>query len=201
MSRLWTACSFYTSDATCFPLPCPERRRHSERDCPSIDAFDVPFCDAFLHRQRSEQSAPGFWTPLLRILSEAEGFAGLVAIAIAFLFLGCAFTRLSAFPLVLASVPLTVGFLAAAVHLEEKPAHELTSLRAWISQSILRLSLRFPSSPTGGHSSLEAHSAAATRQRESSRTNLVVGAIVVAFLLWSLLRESLSEYVMPSLIP
>jgi hypothetical protein len=27
---------------------------------------------------------------------------------------------------VLASVPLTVGFLAAAVHLEEKPAHELT---------------------------------------------------------------------------
>ena len=191
---------------------------------PSIDAFDVPFCDACLHRQRSEQSAPSYWTPLLRILSEAEGFAGLVVIAIAFLFLASAFKRLSVFPLVLASLPLTVGFWLLrstwnkSRHMSlPKPtsvdlAVDFTPLIALPFEPVWR-AFQFRSQPYAdlfrqanrphlwSQHSLEAQSADAKRRRDSSRTNLIIGAIVVAILLWSLWREGLSQYVMPYLKP
>jgi hypothetical protein len=191
---------------------------------PSIDAFEVPFCDACLHRQRSEQSAPGFWTPLLRILSGAEGLAGLVVMAIAFMFLASALKRLSVFPLVLASLPLMVGFWLLrstwnkSRHMSlPKPATvdlavDFTPSLAFPFEPVWR-AFQFRSQPYAdlfrqanqphlwSQHSLEAQSAAAQRQRDSSRTNLIVGTIVVAFLLWSLWREGLSQYVMPYLKP
>lgn len=81
---------------------------HSTRQ--SIDAFDVPFCNACVQRQRVEQTASSPWTPLLRILSEAEGLAGIVVMAIALLFVARAISYLDITLLVFAILPASTGY-------------------------------------------------------------------------------------------
>ena len=41
---------------------------------------------------------------------------------------------------------------------------------------------------------IEAESAAVERQRDFSRTHIIIGAVVPAILLWSLWREGLSQF-------
>jgi hypothetical protein len=179
---------------------------------------DIPFCNACLHRHHSEQRDPSVWTPLVRILSEAEGFAGLVVIVIAGLFLAAALQRLSITPLVLASLPLTIGGwllrstwnkswhmsipkpTSVDLAVDFTPVIALPFEPPWRafqfrSQSYADLFRHANLRQLWSQSGVEAQSAAANRQRESSRTNLVVGAVVAALVLWSFWGESLFQYV------
>ena len=191
---------------------------------PSIDVIGVPFCQACLHRRISEQSLPSPWTSVRRILSEAEGFAGLVVIAIASLFLASAFKHLKAAPLVLAILPLTVGFwllrstwnksrhmslptptnvdlavdFTPFIALPYEPAWRAFQFR---SQAYANLFREANLPYLWNQNNPIAKSAAAKRERDTLRTNLLVGAVVVAILLWSLCRDSLAQYVIPYLRP
>ena len=60
-----------------------------------MDEYDVPFCDTCLERKRSEQSPLSAWTPVRRILSEAEGLAGFAVMGIALMFFSAAVRTLS----------------------------------------------------------------------------------------------------------
>ena len=186
----------------------------------AIDAFDVPFCGACLDRQQAERRAPSPWMPLRRILSHSEGFAGLVVIAIAMMFVSAAVRERRVFPLVLGSLPLAIGFwllrgtwkrsrhmslakptsvdlavdFTPSIALPFEPYWRAFHFRAPQYAALFRQvnagKLWDPRSP-------EARDAAAKRRRESSRTNLIVGAIVVAVLLWTLWQEVVSQYVLP----
>jgi hypothetical protein len=185
----------------------------------SIDAFNVPFCNACLHQHRAQQAPPSPWTPFKRLLSDGKGFAGLFVIGIALLFLKSAIERFSIFPLALAALPLaTGGWLLRSTwrqsrHMSVPPptnvdlAVDFTpSLalpfephwRAFLFRSpeyarqFSRANIHDLWNPT----SMEAQAAAAQRSERSRTSNLVVGAIVVAVLLWGL-WDFLSPFVRP----
>lgn len=187
---------------------------------PSIDQFDVPFCDACLHQLRSQRIPPSPWTPLRRILSDAHGPAGLVVMAIAFMFFHAALTNLSLFPLLLGSFPLGIGFWLLwptwkrSRHMSlPKPAQvdlavDFTPVLALrFEPPWLAFQFRSPHyaalfrqlnvlqlwNPKSSH----AQSASAQRRRQSFKSNLIVGAVLAAALLWGLWQDYLSEYVMP----
>src|SRR4051812_5682499 len=65
---------------------------HSYDDSPnsteqSIDTFHVPFCPPCARKQGQQQRPPNGLLPLRRVLSRAEGFAGLVVLAIGGMFI------------------------------------------------------------------------------------------------------------------
>ena len=186
----------------------------------SIDAFDVPFCDACLRQHRAEQRPPSPWTPLRRVFSEANGFAGIVVIAIAGLFLRAAIEHLSLVPLLLACLPLTIGFwlLRATwkrsrhMSLPQPTSVDLAvdftpslarpfepAWRAFLFRSphyadlFRRANERDIWNPDGA----EAQSAAVLRRQKSVMPALVIGAVLAAFLLWSLWEDYLAPLVMP----
>ncbi len=185
----------------------------------AIDAFDVPFCDACLHQHRAQQTPTSPWTPVKRILSDGKGFAGLFVMGIALLFLKSAVERRSLFPLALAALPLATGFwllrttwqksrhmsvpLPTNVDLavDFTPSLALPFEPHWraflfrspeYAQQFNRVNIHELWNPT----SMEAQAAAAQRSERSRKSNLVVGAIVVAVLLWGL-WDFLSPFVMP----
>lgn len=81
----------------------------SSHTIPCIDWFEVPFCEACAQLDASQRVPPSPWTPLLRIVSEGQGFAGLVVIAISGLFFSEALKRLALVPLVMGCFPLLIG--------------------------------------------------------------------------------------------
>jgi hypothetical protein len=181
----------------------------------SIDVVGVPFCNDCLNRQLSLRRVPSPWTPVGRIFSEAEGFAGLVVITVAGLFVASALTNLKATPLVLSILPLIVGCwllrstwnksrhmslpaptqvdlavdFTPFIALPHEPAWRAFQFRSQTYADLFR-EANLPYL-WNQHNPM-AKSAAAKRDRDSSRTNLFVGTIVVAVLLWSLWREHLS---------
>ena len=189
----------------------------------SIDVVGVPFCKACLHRQLSERSVPSPWTPVRRLFSEAEGFAGLFVIAIACLFLASALKHFDVAPLVLAILPLSVGFwllrstwnrsrhmssptptnvdlavdFTRSMALPYEPAWRAFQFRSQAYATLFR-EANLPY--LWNQHNVMAKTAAAKRERDSSRTNLVVGVIVVVILLWFLWRDTLSQYVTPYLL-
>ena len=76
---------------------------------PSIDVLVVPFCASCVQRHGEERVAPSPWTPLKRVLSEAEGLAGLVVFGISALFFSSALGSLNIVPLLMGCFPLMIG--------------------------------------------------------------------------------------------
>ena len=190
----------------------------------SVDEYDVPFCDACLERQRSEQVPLSAWTPVRRILSEAEGLAGVAVMGIALMFFTAAVQTLSLFPLVLGCFPFGIGFWLARstwnksrhmsvpkptgvdLAVDFTPLIALAFEPAWRafhfrSQRYAELFRQANLVGLWNPRSVEAQSAAAKRNKDSFRMNLIVGTVVAAVLLWSLWSEVLSPYVLPYFRP
>ncbi len=182
----------------------------------SIDAFDVPFCDACVNQHRSQQRPPSSWTPLRRIFSEAEGFAGLVVMAIAFMFVASGLKSLSLVAFLLAILPFSIGFwllrstwtksrylgLAEAtrvdlavdftpfISLEFEPAWRAFQFRSQLYAILFRqANVQQLWSPR----SAEARLVDDKRQGHAFRSNLVIGAVVLAIFCWSLWQEIFSK--------
>ena len=185
-----------------------------------IDACDVPFCEVCLRQHRAQLTPASPWTPLRRILSHANGFAGVVVMGIALLFLNSALKRLSLFPLLLATLPLTIGFwLLRSAWLRSR--HMSVSQPTSVDLAFdFTPSLSLPFEPQwrafqfrSAHyatlfrqaniaelwnpKSMEAQSAAAQRQQHSSKSTLVIGVVLGLFLLWTIWDDYLAPYVMP----
>lgn len=184
---------------------------------PSINTLDVPFCNGCLQQQRAHQTEPSPWTPIKRIFSEAEGFAGLVVIAISYLFLAEALKRFSLFPLLLACLPLSVGyFLIRRVWQKSKhmsltkptnidlafdftPFLSLDFEPAWRafqfrSQSYAEAFRQANIHQLWNPKSPEAKSASSKRKRALNKSNWIVGAILLAIVLYMIWQEGLVNF-------
>ncbi len=181
----------------------------------SIDAFDVPFCDSCIHRQFSQRTGHSPWLPLRRILSEANGFAGLVVLAISGLFFQAALQEWRIAPVLLGCLPLATAYwlisttwrnsqhmaiptptavesaidFTPVLSLSYEPAWRAFQFRSPVYANLFREANRDrlwnPASPG-------ARSSARLRERESTRTNLIVGAIVALVSILMALRCSFS---------
>ncbi len=188
----------------------------------SVDTFWVSFCDACLRQHAAEHRKPSWSLPLRRILFDAEGPAGMVVLAVAAFFFASGLRRLSAFPLILGCFPLAVGFwlvrgtwkksgalsvpkptsvdasidFTPCIALQFEPAWRAFEFRSLPYADLFRqANCHQLWNPKGSR----AHSAADRRRKASMRTNLVVGAVIAAFLLWYLWHEVLAAYVLPYL--
>jgi hypothetical protein len=193
-------------------VPQPEDAPNQTRL--SIDRFDIPFCGACLDRHRSTHTSPPPWTPLVRLLSEGEGLGGAVVIGIGVWFVLTGLGRMSLVPILMGCFPLLVGLwllrgtwkrsrhmsvpkpteVDAAV--DFSPVLSLPFEPPWRAFQFrsARYAARFREAntaelwtPTGA----EAQAASTARSRQSFKTNLVVGAIVVAILLWTLWQKAM----------
>lgn len=186
----------------------------------SIDTVDVPFCEGCFQQQRAQLVAPSPWTPLRRILSDAKGFAGVVVMGVALLFLNAALERLSLFPLLLAAMPISVGFwllhtawqrsrhMAVPTATSVDLAFDFTpslalpfepNWRAFLFRSARYAALfrRANIAEFWNPNSMEAQTAAAQRQKQSSRSTLIVGVVLGLFLLWVIWDDYLAPVVLP----
>lgn len=189
-------------------------RIHRAHDIPDekihhIDEFDAPFCDACVQQHRQELKPPDPWLPLRRILSNADGFAGVAVVGIALIFVVSTLKDLSMFPLLLAGIPLSTGFwllrgtwnksrymslpeptpvdsavdFSPSLGLDFEPAWRAFQFR---SPRYAELFRQANGTELWNPHSAEAQSAATQRRRKTFKTNLVIGAIIVAILLWKL---------------
>ena len=184
---------------------------------PCISTLDVPFCNDCLEQQRTHQTEPSRWTPIKRIFSEAEGFAGLVVIAISCLFLAEVLKRFSLIPLLLACLPLSVGYFliwpvwqkskymslakptnidlafdfTPFLSLDFEPAWRAFQFRSQSYAEAFRQAnihqLWNPKSP-------EAKSASRKRKRALNKSNWIVGAIVLAIVLYMIWQEGIVKF-------
>ena len=187
---------------------------------PSIDVLEVPFCATCVRLQCAEQAAPGPWTPVKRICSEAEGLAGLVVIGISCLFFSSALGSLSLFPLLLGCFPLIIGIwlirpvwknsyymslpqptnidmafdFSPNLGLAHEPGWRAFQIRSGeYAKQFRSANARELWSP---HSD-EATSAANLREKEQKKSKLIAWVIGVALLLWILWVEVLKDFALP----
>lgn len=184
---------------------------------PTINTLEVPFCEDCQQQHRSRQIEPSPWTPLLRIISEAEGFAGLVVIAISFLFLQAAIKQFSLIPLLLACLPLSVGYFLIRpvwqkskhlslpkptdielaidftpfVSLEYEPAWRAFQFRSQSYAEAFRLANN--NQQWNPHGS-EAKSASKKRKQASNKSTWIVGAVLLAFVIYMIWDEGLVNF-------
>ncbi len=184
---------------------------------PSINTLEVPFCNECQQQQRARQTLPSPWTPLKRILSESEGFAGLVVIAISFLFLSAALKSFTLTPLLLACLPLSIGYFLLRpvwkksehmslpkpttidlafdftpfVSLEFEPAWRAFQFR---SQSYAEAFRQANSHQLWNPQSPAAKSAAKKRNRVSHKSAWIMGAILLAFVLYMIWKDGLVNF-------
>lgn len=177
----------------------------------SIDVYDVPFCERCVGQHRGEVTAPSPWTPLKRVMSEADGFAALVVMGISLLFFKDALLRLKVVPMLLGCVPLGTGLwlvrkpwknsrhmtlpkptsvdsavdFTPPLWLEFEPAWCAFEFR---SEAYAELFRQANEGQLWSRQSREARGAAAQRKEKSFRTNLIVGAVVLAIVVWMLLK-------------
>lgn len=186
----------------------------------SIDRFDIPFCDACVHQHLAQRVSPSPWTPLKRVLSGANGFAGLFVMGIALLFLRAALERLSWVPLALAALPLAIGFwlirttwnksrhLSVAQPTDVDLAVDFTpplalefepSWRAFLFRSPLYAQMfsRQNLNTLWNPNSMEAQTAAVQRRQRSSKSNWIVGIVLAIGLLWAIWDDFLAPFVLP----
>ncbi len=184
---------------------------------PTINTLEVPFCNDCQQQHRAQQVEPSPWTPLLRIVSEAEGFAGIFVIAISFLFLQAAIRQFSLTPLLIASLPLSVGYFLIRpvwqksrhlslpkptnidlaidftpfVSLEFEPAWRAFQFRSQSYAEAFRLANNDQQwNPRGP----EAKSASKKRKRTSNKSMWIIGAILLAFLVYAIWDEGLVNF-------
>jgi hypothetical protein len=187
---------------------------------PSIDVLEVPFCATCVRRQDTEQVAPGPWTPVKRIFSEAEGFAGLAVIGISGLFFSSALRTVSLFPLLLGCLPLMIGIwlirpvwkkshymslpqptnidmavdFTPTLGMAHEPGWRAFQFRSGeYAEQFQAANARLLWSP---HSE-EARSAAELRQKDQAKSNLIAWVFGGAVLLWILWVEVLKDFALP----
>ena len=184
---------------------------------PVINTLEVPFCNECQQQQRAQQVRPGPWTPLKRIVSESEGFAGMVVIAISFLFLSAALKSFTLTPLLLAFLPLSVGYFllrpvwkkskhmslpkptavdlafdfTPCLSLEFEPAWRAFQFR---SQSYAEAFRQANSHQLWNPLSSAAKSAAKKRNQVSSKSAWIIGSILLACVLYLIWRDGLVQF-------
>lgn len=183
-----------------------------------VDEFSPLFCESCAHNRKSQMLPLSPLIPIRRILSEAEGFAGVVVIAVGCMLIPSILDGRSLFPLGLACLPWATGFSLVRpvwkrsrhmtvpkpteidLSFDFTPPLSLPHEPPWRA-----FQLRLPSyaaqfeqanadqlwDPQGD----EAQSARAQRRAERSKSNIIVGVIVVALLLWALWDQVLSPFV------
>jgi hypothetical protein len=187
---------------------------------PSIEVLEVPFCESCVRRHGAEQTTPGPWTPLKRILSESEGFAGLVAVAISSLFFSSAIAPFRLAPLILGSLPLMIGLwlirrvwkksdhmslpqptsvdstfdFTPYLGLAHEPPWRAFQFRsAEYAEKFRSANAERLWSPHGD----EAKSAAALRAKDEEKSNRIAWLFGGVLLLWFLWSEVLKDVVLP----
>ena len=187
---------------------------------PSIDVLEVPFCAACVGLQCSAQTAPGPWTPVKRIFSEAEGCAGLVVVGISGLFFSSAVQSLSIFPLLLGCLPLMIGIWLIRpvwknsyymslpqptnidMAIDFTPNLGLAHEAGWRAFQIRsgEYAEQFRSANARqlwSPHSVEARSAAELRAKDRTKSKLIAWVIGAALLLWILWVEVLKDFALP----
>lgn len=177
---------------------------------PCIDAFDVHFCEACARQHAGQTVSPSPWTPLLRIMSDGQGFGGLVVIAISGLFFSEALKRLTLVPFFMGCFPLFIGLalirpiwqrsrhmslprptevslafdFTPVLSLDHEPSWRAFYFRSPLYAAQFRqlnaAQLWDPQSPA-------AKSAATQRRKDSNSNTWIVGSIVAALVLWLIL--------------
>jgi hypothetical protein len=179
---------------------------------PVINTLRVPFCGACLDLQRLQHKPPSPWTALLRIACEGEGLAGAGATVIGCLFLASGFKHFSVAPLLLAGLSFSLAFwlmrtawnknpqmgvpapTAVDLAVDFTPYLNLQFEPAWRAFQFRSPQYAVLFRQANAHQlwnpyGAEADVAASRRKQDSFRTNLIIGAVMVVALLWSLWHE------------
>ena len=189
---------------------------------PTIGAIDVPFCSSCVQQHGREQIAAGAWTPVKRLLSEAEGFAGIGVVGIAGMFFWQAWIRTSLFPFFLGCFPAMIGlwlilpvwkksaYMSLAEPTKVDLAIDFTPSLALAYEPDWR-AFQFRSRTYADQFrvvnaaklwtplSAEAASAEASRAKDAAKSNWIAWVGGAAVLFWILWVELLKDIVMPRL--
>jgi len=184
---------------------------------PIVESFEVFICPSCLAQRSGELTQPSPWLPIRRLMSHANGFAGLVVIAISSLFFKEAFFPFKLAPLIMGLLPLSIGIWLIrpvwqnSLHLilpkptlidraiEFTPALNLDHEPYWRAYQFRSTSYADSFRQANIHhlwdtKSPDAQRAAKLRKAESNRSNWIVGIIVGLVLAWSLWSELISPF-------